>query len=339
LDIYKITLKDGRTVEASGNHLWKVWRNYSHCYKTLTTEEMMKDFAKKRKASTRNPKGIEYNYKIPNHKGVDFGNQNVPVDPYTMGLLLGDGSFRTYELRNSFYYTSSEEDMITYKSIIPYPIRKMKNYLQYYIDFPNARGVLEDLGLYMTKSENKFIPDCYIFNSREVRLNILKGIMDSDGFVDSNGIPIIGVTSKRLADNITFLARSLGYNCLQSVKPSGYKTKDGEYKKCLDSHIVRIFTNDKIFNLKRKYTLLTKFESNYSRSNRDWSTIVNIEWSHKEKCKCVTVDNESSCYLIGDFITTHNSKSLSMAAIMARNFVMGESKDVSKNVKSMATAY
>jgi replicative DNA helicase len=190
----------------------------------------------------------------------------------------------------------------------------------------------------MKKSEDKFIPDCYIFNSRKVRLNVLKGIMDSDGFVDSNGIPIIGVASKRLADNIAFLARSLGYNCTQSIKPSGYK-KDGKYIKCLDSHIVRIYTNDRIFNLERKNQKLTKFESNYSRSNRDFSTIINIEYSHKEKCKCVTVDNASHCYLIGDFVTTHNSKSLTMAAIMAKYFVLGESTTVNQSVKCMATAY
>lgn len=337
-DVYKVTLKDGRIVYASGNHLWKVWRSYSHSYKVLSTLDMIKDFSKQRNTSYKNPNGIEYIYRIPNHKGADFNPQQVPIDPYTFGLLLGDGSFRTYKLKNSFYYTSSEEDMLTYKSIVPYNIRKMSNKMQYFIDFPNAKGALEQLDLYMKKSEDKFIPDCYIFNSRKVRLNVLKGIMDSDGFVDSNGIPIIGVASKRLADNIAFLARSLGYNCTQSIKPSGYK-KDGKYIKCLDSHIVRIYTNDRIFNLERKNQKLTKFESNYSRSNRDFSTIVNIEYSHKEKCKCVTVDNASHCYLIGDFITTHNSKSLTMAAIMAKYFVLGESTTVNQSVKCMATAY
>lgn len=337
-DVYKVTLKDGRIVYASGNHLWKVWRSYSHSYKVLSTLDMIKDFSRQRNTSYKNPNGIEYIYRIPNHKGADFNPQQVPIDPYTFGLLLGDGSFRTYKLKNSFYYTSSEEDMLTYKSIVPYNIRKISNKMQYFIDFPNAKRILEQLDLYMKKSEDKFIPDCYIFNSRKVRLNVLKGIMDSDGFVDSNGIPIIGVASKRLADNIAFLARSLGYNCTQSIKPSGYK-KDGKYIKCLDSHIVRIYTNDRIFNLERKNQKLTKFESNYSRSNRDFSTIVNIEYSHKEKCKCVTVDNASHCYLIGDFVTTHNSKSLTMAAIMAKYFVLGESTTVNQSVKCMATAY
>ena len=337
-DVYKLTLKDGRVVYSSGNHLWNVWRSYSHGYKTMSTLEMMKDFARSRCKNYRNPNGIEYIYRIPNHKGVDFTSQQVPIDAYTFGLLLGDGSFRTPKLKNSFYYTSSDEDILTYKSIVPYPIRKMKNKMQYYIDFPNAKGVLEQLHLHMAKSEDKFIPDCYLFNSRQIRLNVLKGLMDSDGFVDSNGIPIIGVASKRLADNITFLARSLGYNCTQSIKQSGYK-KDGRYIKCLDSHIVRIYTNDRIFNLQRKLDKLTTFESNYSRSNRDFSTIVNIEYSHKEKCKCVTVDNQSHCYLIGDFVTTHNSKSYSMASMMSKRFVIGESEEVNEKVKCMVTAY
>lgn len=337
-DVYKLTLKDGREVYASGNHLWKVWRSYSHSFKLMTTLEMLKDFAKPRTCNKRNPKGIEYIYRIPNHKGVDFANQNTPIDPYTMGLILGDGSFRTPRLKNYVYYTSSDEDMLTYKTLIPYEIRKMKNKMSYYIAINSAKSIFEQLGLYMKKSEDKYIPDCYIYNSRKVRLNLLKGIMDSDGFVDSNGIPIIGVASKRLADNIAFLARSLGYNCTQSIKKAGYK-RNGHYIKCLDSYIVRIYTNDKIFNLKRKYDLLTTFESNYSKSNRDFSTIVNIEYSHKEKCKCVTVDNQSSCYLIGDFVTTHNSKSLTMASIMAKRFVLGENETVTKQVKCMATAY
>ncbi|MBQ5473803.1 MAG: hypothetical protein IIT65_03700, partial [Lachnospiraceae bacterium] len=98
--------------------------------------------------------------------------------------------------------------------------------------------------MYYKKSHEKFIPEEYKFNSRDVRINILRGLMDSDGFVDSNGIPIIGVSSKRLADDIEFIARSLGYNCLRSVKDGAYKDKEGGYRKCLDSYIVRIFTND-----------------------------------------------------------------------------------------------
>lgn len=336
-DVYEITLKDGRKVKASGNHLWRVYRRYSHCFKIMSTYEMMQDFVKKRKLSDRN-KGVEYIYAIPANKGVEWNYKQVSIDPYTFGLCLGDGCFRTEKLQNNIYYTSLEEDMCTYLRYVPYDIVKLKTESGYFIRIPNAKHILMGWGLHMKKSEDKFIPNEYKYNSREVRLNILKGLMDSDGFVDSNGVPIIGVSSKQLADDIAFISRSLGYNCLQSVKKSGYKI-NGVYKKCLDNYIVRIYTSDVLFNLERKQKLVSKFESTYSKSNRDFSTIVDIRKIGYEKCKCISVDNESQCYLIGDFITTHNSKSYTMSAMMGKRFVLGESELVNKRVKCMATAY
>lgn len=336
-DVYEITFKDGRKVKASGNHLWKVWRRYSHCFKTMSTKEMLQDFCKKRKPSNKN-KGVEFIYAVPSNRGVDWEFRQTKIDPYTMGLCLGDGCFRTEKLQNNVYYTSSEEDMCTYLKYVPYDIIKLKTEKGYFIRIPNVRNTLQQWGLHMKKSEDKYIPEEYKFNSKEVRFNILKGLMDSDGFVDSNGIPIIGVYSKQLADDIAFIARSLGYNCLQSAKKSGYKV-NGEYKECLDNYIVRIYTSDRIFNLERKYKRISKYESRYSRSNKDFSTIIDIKKVQDEKCKCVTVDNESHCYLIGDFVTTHNSKSYSTCSMMAKRFVMGESKEVSRQVKCLATAY
>ena len=333
-DVYKITLKDGRIVYASGNHLWKVWRSYSHSFKTLSTLDMLKDFAKPRKISSRNPKGKEYIYRIPINKGCQWQEKPTLVDPYTFGLLLGDGCFR----HKSCYFTQEDKDLKEEKKYIPYNLIKWENKYAYRIDIPNWLNILKGYRLYYLKSEDKFIPNEYKYNSKEVRINLLKGLMDSDGTVDNNGIPIIGVSSKKLADDIIFIARSLGYNCLCTTKKAGYKI-NGIYKRCLDSYNIRIFTNNQIFNLPRKQNLVSKFKSRYSRSNRDFSTIINIEFSHREKCKCVTVDNESECYLIGDFITTHNSKSYSMASMMSKRFVLGESFEVNRGVKCMATAY
>ena len=75
---------------------------------------------------------------------------------------------------------------------------------------------------------------------------------------------------------------------------------------------------------------MTVFPSGYSRSTRDYTAIVNIEYSHKEMAKCVTVDNESNCYLIGDFVVTHNS--YFAAALLAKRFILGESAEVNKKV-------
>ena len=335
-DVYRITLKDGRTIMASGNHLWNVYNRSKQKDEVLTTLEIQKDYCRKRKSSPRN-KGVEYIYAIPANKGVTFNSQDIPIDAYTMGLILGDGCLRTVKLQNNVYYTSNSEDIEIYRSIVPHQIVKVGNEMQYFIRLPQAKQILQNLGLHMKRSEDKFIPECYKFNSQEIRLALLRGIMDSDGFVDSNGIPIIGVSSKQLANDITFIARSLGFNCLRSIKPGEYKS-NGIKIKCLDSYIVRIYTTKRLFNLPRKYSKQSTFPTRYSRSNKDYSTIVNIEYSHREFCKCVTVDNPSHSYLINEFVTTHNSKSYSLASILSHIFVLGENAEAHEKVKGIVTA-
>lgn len=334
-DIYKITLKDGRTVMASGQHLWKVLKRHDNGQlKIMSTIDMMKKLYINRTISYRNPTGKEYLYAIPANKGVDWSFKDTKVDPYTFGLLLGDGCF----VHDSCNMTQLEEDFSEERNYIPYNITKWNSKFAYHIHIPHWKKILQDYGLYYKRSHEKFIPEEYKFNSRLVRLNILKGLMDTDGFVNSYGVPMICVSSKQLADDIEFIARSLGYNCLRFVKKSGYKDKDGVYKQCLNSYAVKIYTDQCIFNLTRKQKLVSSFTTAYQRSNMDYSTIVDIQFSHREKAKCVTVDNDSHCYLIGDFITTHNSKSHCMAAMIDKYFMLGESEEVRESVKTLVVS-
>ena len=334
-DIYKITTRDGRIVYASEDHLWKVYQHgFKEKYTIKSTKELLCNYKGTRKISDRNPNGVEFKYGIPINNSVEFSIQSTKVDPYTFGLLLGDGSFRGSGV-NNVYFTSEESDMETYKTYIPYKIKKWNTKMGYGIEIDKFSTILKEYGLFFTKSDGKFIPDEYKFNSKEIRLELLKGLMDSDGYVGDTGIPTIGLSSKRMIDDIAFIARSLGYNCRYTKQKAGYK-KEGVYIPCLDTYILSIFTNDKIFKLNRKNNKLTEFKSGYSRSNKIQSRIINIEYSHKEKAKCVTVDNESHCYLIGDFITTHNS--YSTASILARLFVCGDNEFSNNKTIGIVTA-
>ena len=181
-------------------------------------------------------------------------------------------------------------------------------------------------------SSTKFIPEDYLYNTSEVRMKILQGLLDTDGTVNNNGIPMITTTSEKLAEDIMFLCRSLGYNVRVFKKQGKYYNKI-----CKENFNISILTNDKIFKLDRKLKLLTDFKSNYSRARKDWTHIIDIKYSHKEKAKCVTVDNDSHCYLIGDFIITHNS--FSLASMIAKRFILGESREVNREVKCLVTAY
>lgn len=331
-DIYNITLRDGRVIQCSDGHLFKV-KDHSRnkiCIKSL--KEIMLDYKRKRIVTKKCPNGIEYNYRIPKISNyVVFESKQVPIDPYTLGLMIGDGCFRVDCAKNYIIFTCGKNDIITYKNNIPYKIDKITNDLYTYCVRCNNE-YLRNINLWGLKSEDKFIPSDYLYNDYNVRLNLLKGLMDSDGTVDkSSGIPIFYTTSKRLKTDFEFLCRSLGFNISTSVKIPKYNNK--EYLKC---YKIRVVTNVEIFNLERKQKLVNKFNTGYSKSTKDYTAIVDIRYSHREKAKCVTVDNESHCYIVGDFVVTHNS--YFSASRIAKRFVLGESKEVNKKVQVVVTA-
>lgn len=333
-DVYKITLRDGRKILASDEHLWKIEFHNKKEIQIMTTLELLKEYKRKRKISDRNPLGIEYVCSIPKNKGIEMLYNKTKVDAYTFGLLLGDGSFRYC----SCYYTQDPKDLEVERKYIPYNIIKWKAKYAYRINIPNWHKILEEYGLYNKKSEDKFIPDEYKYNSKEVRLNLLKGLMDSDGTLDNKGRYIIALSSKRMIEDIAFICRSLGYNCSYTIKKTGYKV-NGVIKECLPSYALTIFTRDIIANLPRKQKKEKIITNQYSINKELRTRIINIEYIGKQKAKCVTVDSKDNCYLIGDFVTTHNcAKSYFLATIMSHNLIVGESEATHKRCITVLTA-
>lgn len=329
--IYTVTLSDGRQLQCTSGHLFYVKDHRKHPSMRVVDlwQIMHSDYAHKRKDG-----GIEYYFAIPNNKKVEFNARDVLLDPYTLGLLIGDGSLTKSSL-NIVELTSNEDDIECYRKWIPYEIYCKNAKYSHGIKINNIKGILEEYGLWNTISSEKFIPKDYLFNTSEVRKSILQGIMDTDGTVNNNGVPMLTTTSKKLADDVRWLCHSLGYNSTIFTKQGKYKDTKGEHI-CKITYNITILTNDPIFRLQRKLDKLTDFKSAYSRSRKDWTRIVDIKYSHKEKAKCVIVDNESHCYLIGDFVVTHNT---SMGAgMLCKRFIIGESEDNKSEVQCMVTA-
>lgn len=328
---YRITLRDGRKVYATDDHLWNIIRKNNNI--TVNTAWLLSNYKTKRKASYRIPSGIEYTCYIPKNNGVDIKERNTLVDPYTFGLLLGDGCFT----HQCCYYTQIKEDFDIERQYIPYSITKWKDKYSYRIEIPNWREILSSYNLLNAKSKDKFIPDEFKYNSRKVRLELLRGLLDTDGSVHG-GVPILNSASKGLIDDAQFIARSLGYNTTVTKSKSGYYNQ-GVYKQCLDSYELSIYGGEELFRLPRKKSRVN-YNSNNALSRKIKTCIVNIEYVGEAPCKCVTVDSNDSCYLIGDFITTHNcAKSYSLASIMSHNLILGESEEAKKRVITVLTAY
>lgn len=141
------------------------------------------------------------------------------------------------------------------------------------------------------------IPDEYKYSPFVVKFVLLAKFFEKCHSNDENEI-VIEFESTSLLEDIRFMMDSIGM-------PYLYKNE----------HCIAIDKKEK------------KFVCN---------KIINIEYIGEQKAKCITVDNESHCYLINNFITTHNS--FYAAAMLAKRFVLGESKEVNKKVVSYITA-
>lgn len=323
-DVYKMTLADGRTVFTTLEHLWKINKNGENWNKLYSTKDIL------------DSKYIN-RFAIEVSKGVDYEYKEVPIDPYLLGLMLGDGSF-TISKYNQAQFTSREEDVLVYSSILKLQFKSVGNTKTHWlINYPEFGKKARELNLHNKVSSNKFIPECYKYNSRNVRKQVLIGLFDTDGTVHDSGKPELCTSSKQLAEDVCWIARSLGYNTTCWIKSPKYKYK-GEQRVGKTCYIVYVQTTDCLFNLPRKIKLCGKRGKRLD--SRVYKTpIKSIEYSHREKCKCVTVDREDGLFLIGDFITTHNSKSYSMASSLGRNFILGENILSHKKVLSAVVAY
>ena len=313
MPIYKVTLADGRVVEASDNHIWNVYQLNKHVTNTinLTTKQML-EFGIKNKHN-------QNNFFIPNGGSIEYNHQEVPIDPYTMGLLLAEGAFTKFVVekkhnkkRNTVQFSSSTEDADFYKKILPYPIKYIgKQGFSWHLYKDDIESDLRNMGLIGCNSYSKFIPDIYLFNDYETRLELLKGLMDGDGCASKTAASIFITTSEKLKDDFMLLCRSLGFNCSCGKRKAATVTsQSGAEVHMHEAYRVIVFTNECLFKLPRKIQNQHVYVPNSrgSKANAfiNKTAIVSIEYSHHEQGKCVTVDSEDGLYLVGDYVVTHN---------------------------------
>jgi len=112
--IYKITFRSGRTVECCENHLWKVICRNSQKQRILSTKELLKDY-------TAIGKTIAYKYRVQNSKPVEYSKKDFEIDPYLIGVLLGDGHISNHYKNKLITITTSGKDLQHYLDYIILP--------------------------------------------------------------------------------------------------------------------------------------------------------------------------------------------------------------------------
>lgn len=296
--LYKISFEDKTSILADIDHIWAVFLSsarsnglQNNVRYNFTTSEII-DYM-----ST----GIKFS--IPLCDEVQFDKSYVPFNRYLIGILLGDGSFR--QKSNIQFSTSDQEIVDAFRT--EYNIKKLKGIYDYSISC-NERSIelreyLKSSGLWGKKSEDKFIPQNLLFDSVDNRLSLLQGLIDSDGYVDKTGKVSFSSSSKQLANDTAFLARSLGYRVkVVKSKPKTFTYK-GIKKTGLPSYEVRFSGRNKqsLSRLVRKQSLIN--DKNLSSRK----VITSIELAHIDEAICIKVDNELETFLTSDFTVTHNT--------------------------------
>ena len=302
--IYRITFSDGRSAECCDEHLWLVHHRKWAAPKVLSTDAIRSLL---KKPSMRRRLSID---RVSGH----FGDQtDLPVDPWLLGALLGNGGMTEESV---MFSTSSTHTLFEIKKSIGTDlIVAQRGAYEFCIrqESPTRKGTcgvtpnplkieIQKLGLWGLPSEEKFIPEIYKFSSRDCRVALLRGLLDTDGWVEKHGSIRFCTSSSRLAADFVEMARSIGTICTVTGKHPTF-THRGEKKQGLPAYVCNIMCENgsELFSNPAKRGRVR----NEKRTSR--LSFISIEPSRIEEAVCIRVTHPSSLYITSDYVVTHNT--------------------------------
>ncbi|MFJ8644954.1 helicase-related protein [Streptomyces sp. NPDC093546] len=295
-DVWRLVLSDGTSVECDEEHLWIVgtscgWHRGQQP-KVMTTREIREDMFKANGASK---------WYLPVAAPVDLDcGATLPLEPYLLGVLLGGGSFR-HNLRLAGLDQEIIEDVRAMIApgcdLVPVP----GSSCDYTLRMAAPRGgtprnpvidALRHLGLWGLTSHEKFVPDTYKNSSIKDRVAILQGLMDTDGTLQADGMSTSFCSaSRRLADDVAWLVRSLGGRARVLRKKDAFNVS------------VALPEEYVPFRLSRKADRMTP-RPKYNTFRRG---VRAVEYVGRKPVQCISVAHPSHAYVTDNFTVTHNT--------------------------------
>lgn len=336
--IWKVYFEDGEYTEINEKHLWNINRSgttsksqkhplfrrddWLHGYQVAPTWKVMEyvEKADKQRANGQRPSNVN----IPIARPTQFtitsrnGEATWPIDPYFLGLMLGDG----HATPNGVGFCSNDEEL--QQAALAWIMEHGNRYSRQNKNdtFSNLQFSGETkqyiaqhytaLGIFGHRSWEKQIPRVYLMSPLSVRFSLMQGLIDTDGYVDDRGHISYTTVSEQLAKDVQFLARSLGALAKIIIKTPTYtyleKKLEGRlaYIVWITPHQPELFAR-----LERKKERCTK------RQNQPMRRIVGVEpTTEYADMRCITVGSLDGLYITGeDFTVTHNSDALLMGAL------------------------
>jgi phosphate starvation-inducible PhoH-like protein len=315
-EVFRVRAQDGALTLCCAEHLWAVStpadQRRGKQPRILETREMV--------GRLRSWHNHRFELPLISHP-VEFEPRDIPMDPYALGLLLGDGCLTTSTTPR--FATSDPELALALEMSLEGIELRAKGNVDYVLRHTEGgRGglrianpvtaTLRNLGLAGTRSATRFVPENYLHNSAEVRIAVLQGLLDTDGGPVTQAKRTCRIqyatTSSRLRDDVVFLVRSLGgvayWRTRTAIgrRPGRANGRDVHYRS--DAYLVDIRLPQGIspFRLSRKQALYASYGG-----GRPMRFIDSIEPAGEYETLCIQVASADSLYVTDDFLVTHNT--------------------------------
>lgn len=328
--VYEVVFDDGGVTRACAEHLWFTTTKkelnrgrYTRGPRPQRVRTRVREGQGSVKTTATIAASLDEEHTIPFAGSVnteaDERDTALAVDPYVLGLLLGDGSFRG----SSLMFTSQDDELHvalraeaerlgdTLKDAT-YPDRCRGSRVVRGSQGSRAMPMMRQhlLALDGHRSEKKFVPTEYLWANREARLALLRGLMDTDGSVSSEGTQAqYSTSSPELRDAVVHLVRSLGGRAMAYPHATPNLPSWCVMASFADGTVP--------FLLRRKASQWKRRKKALRRR------IVAVRPAGEAECVCIRVSARDSLYVTRDFVVTHNtafSHGLGLSFLRAGHF-------------------
>jgi len=302
-EVFRVVTSDKRATETCADHLWF----------TRTRSDVREGRPGQVRTLSEIRKQLvigndRLNHRLPQIAPVHFeADPILPLHPYVLGALLGDGCLKARRFTNPetdirdrvANFLPVEDEMG--EVLVDGMTCQIRKRVRTNLIRSKTHSALCTLGLESANAYNKFIPAVYLTASIEDRLEVLRGLFDTDGHVDKDHVEYASA-SPRLRDDVVFLVRSLGGIATLDERVPHFSYKGERRAGAISYRAIIHFNNDVVPIASLKHN--AKWRVNHHQSH---VKIAEITLIGKKECVCIAIDSVDRLYITDDFIPTHNS--------------------------------
>ena len=294
-EIVKVTFNDGTWSRCGWDHLWSVnsdvRRKRGYPYMVMSTREILQSGLARKNGKN----GTMLHWSIPLVDAVEYPHADLPVSPYLLGVILGDGNIG----KKGYVTLCTDVGILQALSLNSIRAHATCEYVGY-STVPGMRAPMEQLSLVHKRSWEKHVPEIYLRSSAAQRLAILQGLLDTDGSTIDGGGVEYSSTSEKLTDGVCELVQSLG-GIARKKGPRVTRHQNGEGRASWRVN-VKLPANLNPFRLERKLDTWQR-PTKYLPLKK----IKSIKVDGYEEAQCIRVAATDSLYVTRSHIVTHNT--------------------------------